>query len=275
MIAFPNAKINIGLKVLRKRRDGYHDLESVFYPVNLCDVLEILPSHTDLNDNNNEIYVSGLKAPATEDNLCLKAVKLFQKRHGIPGVRIHLHKHIPAGSGLGGGSSDAAFTLVVLNELFGKGLKEETLKQYASELGADCTFFIDNRPSLIEGKGNVLEHLSLSLTGYHLVLVLPEIEVPTAAAFRLVRPSEEGPSVMEMTLLPPDKWKEKIRNSFEDPVFRKHPELKEIKKDLYRSGAVYASMSGSGSAIFGIFNSSPDLVPELGSYHTHMEEMAW
>ncbi len=274
MIVFPNAKINIGLKVLRKRRDGYHDLESIFYPAKFSDVLEILPSHPELNDGKNKIYVTGMKAPDNEDNLCMKAVNLFQKRHGIGAVRIHLHKNIPPGSGLGGGSSDAAHTLLVLNELFGMKLKSETLKQYAAELGADCTFFIDNLPSIINGKGNVLESISLNLGGYHLVLVLPEIEVSTAAAYQVVRPSEEGPSIMEMTQLLPEYWKDKFGNSFEEPVFRKYPELRKIKDALYLSGAVYASMSGSGSAIFGVFNSSPVLVPQLKTYRTHIEEMA-
>ncbi len=273
MIVFPNAKINIGLRVLRKRRDGYHDIESVFYPVSLSDVLEVLPSVQELNAKKDEIYVSGLEAPASGDNLCIKAAKLFQNRHGIPDVRIHLHKNIPPGSGLGGGSSDAAYTLMALNEIYGIGLRDETLKQYASELGADCTFFIDNRPSIINGKGNVPEPVPVSLTGYYMILVFPGIEVSTAAAYQMIKPSEEGYTVREMIKLDPQEWKNKISNSFEEVVFRNHPELGDIKEALYRSGAVYASMSGSGSAIFGIFPSSPALVPELGTYHTHVEEM--
>ena len=273
MILFPNAKINIGLRVLRKRRDGYHDIESVFYPVSLSDVLEILPSVQNINDRKDEIYVSGLEAPASEDNLCIKAVKLFQNRHGTPNIRIHLHKNIPPGSGLGGGSSDAAYTLLALNELYGVGLKNETLKQYASDLGADCTFFIDNKPSIINGKGNVPEQIPVSMNGYHLVIVLPGIEVSTAEAYQMIRPSEDGHPVREMIRLDPQRWKDKISNSFEEVVFRNHPELGDIKKELYRSGAVYASMSGSGSAMYGIFSSSPYLVPELGTYHIHTEEI--
>jgi len=273
MIVFPNAKINIGLRVLRKRRDGYHDIESVFYPIHLSDILEVLPSVQKLNDGKDEIYVSGQEAPASKDNLCIKAVKLLQNRHGIKDVSIHLHKNIPPGTGLGGGSSDAAATLLALNELYGIGLNDENLKQYASELGSDCPFFIDNRPSIINGKGNVLEEIPMSLTGYHLALVLPGIFVSTAAAYQKVRPTEEGPTVREMINLDPEQWKNKISNSFEEVVFRIHPELGEIKEALYRSGAVFASMSGSGSAIFGIFSSSPALVPELGTYKTHIEEM--
>lgn len=275
MIVFPNAKINIGLRVLRKRRDEYHDIESIFYPVGLSDVLEVLPSSQELNDKKDEIYVSGLEAPASVDNLCIKAVKLFQNRHGIPDVRIHLHKNIPPGSGLGGGSSDAAHTLLALNELYGIGLKNETLKQYASELGADCTFFIDNRPSIINGKGNILEQIHVSLSGFYMVLVFPGVEVSTATAYQMIKPSEEGITVREMIKLNPEQWKDKISNSFEEVVFRNHPELGHIKEALYRSGAVYASMSGSGSAIYGIFSSSPHLVSELGTYHTHKEKMPW
>ncbi|MCK4749897.1 MAG: 4-(cytidine 5'-diphospho)-2-C-methyl-D-erythritol kinase, partial [Bacteroidales bacterium] len=171
MIVFPNAKINIGLRILRKRGDGYHDIESVFYPVGLTDMLEILPNHAFLNDDKAEISVSGIEAPATTKNLSVKAAHLFRDRMGTPEVRIHLHKKIPMESGLGGGSSDAAFTLMAMNEMFGGGLTEEVLHKYASEIGSDCPFFILNRPCLVNGKGDILEPIDLSLEGYHLVIV--------------------------------------------------------------------------------------------------------
>jgi 4-diphosphocytidyl-2-C-methyl-D-erythritol kinase len=274
MIVFPNAKINIGLRILRKRSDGYHDLESLFYPLQFTDVLEILPSNAELNDKKTEIYVSGLEVPAGEDNLCSKALSLFRDRHGIPGARIHLHKKIPPGSGLGGGSSDAAFTLLALNKLYKTALSRTRLKKYASELGSDCSFFITNSPSLINGRGNVLEQAPIELRGYFLALVLPGIEVSTSMAYKLVRPSEEGIPVRQMILLPPEQWKGNVMNSFEEPIFRKFPELGKIKDGLDRSGAVYSSMSGSGSAIYGIFDSPPVLVQDLLKYPIHIEEMS-
>lgn len=169
MVVFPNAKINTGLKILHKRPDGYHDIESVFYPLQLTDMLEILPGVPELNDNSPAIYVSGLlqAVPAFGENLCWKAVQLFRERQGTPYVRLYLHKKIPTESRLGGGSSDASFTLLALNEMFGCGLKEDMLKQYASELGSDCPFFISNRPSLISGRGDIIEKFPLSLGGYH------------------------------------------------------------------------------------------------------------
>ncbi len=273
MIVFPNAKINIGLRVLRRREDGYHDLESIFYPIGLSDLLEILPFLSGLNDGNPEIYVSGLKAPASPENLCWKAARLFSLRQGTPAVRMHLHKKIPPESGLGGGSSDASFTLMALNDMFGTGLTEEQLSGYASELGSDCPFFLLNRPCLVSGRGNVLEPVPLNLGGHYLVIVLPGVKVSTSQAYRMVRPSEEGPSLRGITRLPPADWGEMAGNRFEKAVFVKYPELREIKENLYRSGAVHAAMSGSGSAIYGIFPSLPHLLPELTKYRIHSEKM--
>ncbi len=273
MLVFPNAKINIGLKILRKRPDGYHDLESVFYPVQLTDMLEILPGVPGLNGNTPAIYVSGLQAPASGENLCWKAVELFRERQGTPHIRLYLHKKIPMESGLGGGSSDASFTLLALNEMFGCGLKEDMLKQYASELGSDCPFFISNRPSLVSGRGNIIETFPLSLGGYHLVLVFPGVAVPTSLAYRMVSPSENGPSLRDILQVEPEQWKGKVCNRFEEAVFAKYPEIGRIKESLYRSGAVYASMSGSGSAVYGIFRSSPTLSQDLHGYNTYAEEM--
>lgn len=273
MIVFPNAKINIGLKVLRKRKDGYHDLESVFYPVQLCDMLEILPAASAINDGNHEIYVSGLPVPATPDNLCLKAAELIAGRHGIPNLRIHLHKKIPPGSGLGGGSSDASFTLLALDEMFSLGLGETRLLQYASELGSDCPFFIANRPSLVNGKGNLLEPFPLNLAGYHLVLVFPDVSVPTTEAYRMISPSTTGIPLRDILQLEPEQWKDRIINRFEEPVFEKYPEIAEIKENLYRSGAAFASMSGSGSAVYGIFRSAARLVAPLKACKTWTEKM--
>jgi 4-diphosphocytidyl-2-C-methyl-D-erythritol kinase len=273
MIVFPNAKINIGLRILRRRGDGYHDLESIFYPVGLRDLLEILPADATLNDEKPAIYVSGLEVPATGENLCWKAVELFTARQGTPPVRLHLHKRIPVGSGLGGGSSDASFTLLALNEMFGCALDSDVLEGYASELGSDCPFFIRNRPSLVSGRGNLLEPVPLSLAGHYLVIVFPGISVHTGPAYHMIRPSEEGPGLREIPLLQPGQWRSRAGNRFEEPVFAEYPELASIKDNLYRSGAAYASMSGSGSAIYGIFPSPPLLRPELEKYSTYTEKL--
>ena len=273
MLVFPNAKINIGLKILRKRRDGFHDIESVFYPVQIRDMLEILPAVVGLNSKKTEISVSGLKAPASPENLCCKAARLFQERQRTPKVRIHLHKKIPLESGLGGGSSDAAFTLMAMNDLFDCGLDRDVLLYFASGIGSDCSFFIDNRPSLVTGRGNILEPIRISLQGYHLVILFPGITVSTATAYERVMPSEEGLSLRELPQLKPEQWKGKIINRFEEVVFARHPQIGVIKEKLYESGAVYASMSGSGSAVYGIFREDPVLAEDLRAYKIHKEKM--
>ena len=273
MLVFPNAKINIGLRILRKRRDGFHDIESVFYPVQIRDMLEILPAVVELNTRKTEISVSGLKLPASPENLCLKAARLFQERQHTPKVRIHLHKNIPLESGLGGGSSDAAFTLLALNDLYDCALDKKVLHHFASEIGSDCSFFIDNRPSLVSGKGNILEPIQISLQGYYLIIVFPSISMSTATAYKMVIPSEEGLSLRELPQLKPEQWKGKIFNRFEERIFARHPELGRIKEKLYESGAVYSSMSGSGSSIYGIFRKDPVLDKDLRAYKIHREKM--
>ena len=273
MLVFPNAKINIGLRILRKRRDGFHDIESVFYPVQISDILEILPAAVLVNNKKIEISVSGLKVPASPENLCFKAAQLFQERQRTPKIRIHLHKKIPMESGLGGGSSDAAFTLMVLNDIFDCGLDREVLLHFASEIGSDCSFFIDNLPRLVTGKGNILEPIKINLQGYHLVIVFPTTTVSTAMAYQRVTPSEEGLSLRELPQLKPEQWEGKITNRFEEVVFAMHPEIGRIKESLYGSGAVYASMSGSGSAVYGIFRKDPVLAKDLRAYKIHKEKM--
>ena len=286
MIVFPNAKINLGLKILRKRQDGYHDLESAFYPIQLRDMLEILLVTPDLNakkpefsvsgfrePRGTEIFVSGFQAPASGQNLCRKAVQLFREKQGTPDVRLYLHKNIPLESGLGGGSSDASFTLLALNELFGCGLKEDILKQYAAELGSDCPFFISNLPSLVSGRGDIMEEIPLCLSGFHLILVFPGLAVPTSMAYQMISPSPDGPHLKNILMHEPEQWRGKLSNRFEDVVFAKYPEIGKIKESLYRSGAAYASMSGSGSAVYGIFRSRPKLHEDLDGYKTYTEEM--
>ena len=247
MIVYPNAKINLGLNILRKRKDGYHDISSVFYPVKDCiDILEISKYDT------FKFIKSGIKIPDGE-NLCEKAWRLLHEDYGIGNVRIHLHKQIPIGSGLGGGSSDASFTLKALNKLFELNLSNLELEKYALFLGSDCPFFINNRPKLVEGIGEKMTDIDLDLSEFKIKLINPEIHVSTKEAYSGVIPQEPELSVEEIIQLPVNEWKEKLRNDFEDSVFEKHSELEKIKEELYHQGSIYSSMSGSGSVLFGIF----------------------
>lgn len=246
MIVYPNAKINLGLNVLRKREDEYHDISSVFYPVKECvDILEIIKSE------EFEFTNSGIEIPEGE-NLCEKAWKLLDTDFGIGNVKIHLHKQIPIGAGLGGGSADASFTLKYLNELFDLNLKNKELEKYALRLGADCPFFIDNTPKLVEGIGEKMTSIDLDLSNYEIRLVNSDIHISTKEAYSGIVPKTPVISVEKIIELPIIEWKGQLKNDFEESIFLKHPELRELKDQLYKEGAVYASMSGSGSVIFSI-----------------------
>lgn len=253
MITFPNAKINLGLNIIEKRPDGYHNLETIFYPINLQDALEVT-----LHENGGEEYtlhVSGLVLDGKpEDNLVVKAYKLLKNDFAqLPPIDIHMYKHIPAGAGLGGGSSDAAHMVKLLNEKFSLGLTPEDMEKYAAQLGADCAFFIRNQPVFASGTGNVFEPVELSLKGYHIILVKPDIFVSTREAFSQIKPARPKISLKEIVKQPIESWKEEMKNDFEDSVFLKFPEIAAIKDELYDLGAVYAAMSGSGSSVYGIF----------------------
>lgn len=250
MILFPPAKINLGLNVLRKRPDGFHDIETVFYPIPLKDALEIVPSA----GPKNTFKAYGLDIPGDPaENLCLKGVELIQDEFQTPPVDIFLYKAIPTGAGLGGGSSDAAATLTIMNDLFALHLSEIELKTYAAKLGSDCAFFIRPAPTFATGRGEVLYEIRLDLSSYSLLLVLPGIHVPTAAAYRAVTPKVPEWRLDQLTDLPMEDWKNIVVNDFEESVFKQFPVLAEIKQKLYDGGAIYASMSGSGSSIYGIF----------------------
>lgn len=254
MICFPNAKINIGLNITGKRDDGFHNVESVMYPLKgiVYEALEIIP----LNKGKEaKLILSGIPVPGnTENNLCIRAHTLIKKDYPVPPVKIHLHKAIPIGAGLGGGSADAAFFIRLLNDMFQLGISWGEMHHYARQLGSDCSFFISNKPVFAEGKGDQLESLNLSLSGYHLVLVYPDIHINTAMAYTGVHPKKPTRSLENDVLnLPVEQWKESIHNDFEDSIFVKYPEIKKIKEKLYSIGAVYASMSGSGSAVYGLF----------------------
>lgn len=253
MIAFPNAKINIGLQILGKRPDGYHNLETVFYPVNIVDVLEIIEAReTSLN-------LSGIALPEGGDNLCLKAYRLLRQDFNLPDFEIHLHKGIPAGGGLGGGSSDAAFLIKLINDYCGLKLSIETMQRYAARLGADCAFFVENSPQFAEGIGDRLRPVALDLSAYKLVVVTPPVFVSTARAFSGVQPRMEGCQLEKHIAGSIQAWKDHIVNDFEGSVFPEFPQIRQIKQELYAQGAIYAAMSGSGSSVFGIFEKATRL----------------
>jgi 4-diphosphocytidyl-2-C-methyl-D-erythritol kinase len=264
LVLFPNCKINLGLRVTGKRPDGYHDLETIFYPIPLRDAAEITtsrPSHSSRLTGNDdfELTITGTEIPGDlSSNLCTRAWQLIKNDFpDIPVIRMHLHKAIPVGGGLGGGSSDGAFTLILLNEVLKLNLTTEKLLAYALKLGSDCPFFIINKPVYATGRGEIMEEISIDLNDYHFVIIDSGIHVSTAEAFAgITISSRENPSLKQIITQPVDTWKNSLVNEFEENVFSKHPELKEIKEKIYASGAVYASMTGTGSSIYGIFHNS-------------------
>jgi len=248
MVVYPNCKINLGLNVISKRPDGYHNIESVFYPVPWCDMLEIIPS-----EKNSFIFDGiGMQCPL-EENLCYKAWDLVRKQFDIPGISLFLYKKIPFGAGLGGGSSDGAFVLKVLNDLFDLAIGSKTMATIASELGSDCTFFIDNRPGFVSGTGADIMPVELSLKGYYLLIIKPDVSVSTREAYGLITPKKPAVPLWEVIKQPVSEWKYQLTNDFEYPVIMNHPVIGRIKSRLYEAGALYAAMSGSGSAIYGLF----------------------
>lgn len=253
MVVFPNCKINIGLYITGKRPDCYHNLATVFFPLPLKDVLEIIA--TDKPGGEVEFTSSGLPVSGkAEDNFCVKAYHLLRKDFpAIPFINMHLHKAIPMGAGLGGGSADAAFTLQLLNDKFNLGIDKPTLLDYALQLGSDCPFFIQNQPCFATGRGELLQPIDLDLSAYHFLLVNPGIHVSTAEAFSKISISNNGEDLLQQIAQPVETWQQNISNEFEIPVFELYPEIAAIKQQLYDAAAVYASMSGSGSSVYGIF----------------------
>ncbi len=248
MVVFPNAKINLGLRVVAKREDGFHDLQTVFYPVPFCDVLEIIQAPV------FNFTVTGNEISTVSDNLVVSAYKLLKKHKVLAQARFHLHKLIPSGGGLGGGSSDAAFALKVLNQIFNLGLDQKSLIAHALELGSDCPFFVINKPCIAMGRGEILEPVNLHLSNYHLAVITPPIQISTKKAFSEIKPAKPERSVQEVIVEEKvENWKDHLINDFEQGVFNHYPEIKKIKDKLYKQGASYASMTGTGSSVYGLF----------------------
>ncbi|MBC8005617.1 MAG: 4-(cytidine 5'-diphospho)-2-C-methyl-D-erythritol kinase [Verrucomicrobia bacterium] len=252
MIGFPNAKINIGLSITEKRTDGFHNLETVFFPVGWSDALEFVSSE-EVMFSSSGMVISG----DAESNLVMKAYRLLQKDYSLPALKIHLHKEIPFGAGLGGGSSDGAFMLSMLNRHFALNLSQAVLESYAAMLGSDCAFFIRNSPVFASGRGEIMEPVQLSLNNWFILIVKPPVAVPTAKAFQWIVPAKPRNSLKILIQQPVAEWRDSIANQFESSVFQAYPEIGELKNQLYDLGATYASMSGSGSCVFGLFQELP------------------
>jgi 4-diphosphocytidyl-2-C-methyl-D-erythritol kinase len=256
VISYPNAKINLGLNVVRKRLDGFHDIESVFYPVPWRDILEIVPA----KEGRGEVAFtsSGLEIPSNGNlNLCQRVYHAMHDEFGLCSIKMHLHKIVPIGAGLGGGSADAAFCATMLNELFELKLTADKLEQIVGQVGSDCPFFVRNKPSHVTGRGEVLESFDLELSGCWIMLINPKLHIGTKDAYAVIKPAESNVSLLNALQQEMSEWKGSVVNDFEKSVFLKHPIIAEIKKDLYARGAKYASMTGSGSTVFGLFNQEP------------------
>lgn len=263
MILFPNAKINLGLHILSKREDNYHNLETLMHPIGLFDILEFLPGkETETSLRHTGIPVSG----EISENLVYKAYILLKEKYQLPELKIHLHKMIPAGAGLGGGSSDAAFMLKGLNQFFGLKLSISELHEYAAILGSDCSFFIENVPALASGRGEILAPAENYIKNYKILLFFPGFPVSTKEAYSGITPNSERESLFSVLETGISDWKLNLRNDFEKTVFEKYPQLGILKDSLYECGAVYASLSGSGSAVYGIFENSFRIPEGLRKY---------
>ncbi len=257
MIVFPNCKINLGLHIIRKRPDGFHDLETLFYPVFLQDALEVITSES---AEAVRFTQSGLSIEDGGDNICVKAYHLLKKDFPqLPSIQMHLHKAIPIGAGLGGGSADGAFTLLLLNNKYQLQLTEQQLITYALQLGSDCPFFIKNKPCLGSGRGEDLQEVALDLSAYKIVIVHPGIHINTGWAFSQLQPAPPVLPLAEVFKKPIPEWKQWLVNDFEGPIFKQYPEIQACKETLYQMGAVYASMSGSGSTVYGLFKKEATL----------------
>lgn len=261
MITFPVAKINLGLNVVEKRADGYHNLQTVFYPVPIMDALEIVPMSDGFpSDVDCDLKVTNITIEGDEQrNLVVRAYHLLKADYPeLPRVHAHLWKGIPTQAGMGGGSSDCGYMIRLLNETFDMGLSSEQMQQYAARLGADCAFFIESSACYAEGIGERLQPIDLDLSGWHIGVVRPDIPVPTKEAFSRIHPHYPALNCRDVVKQPVETWRDRLTNDFEESVFALHPEIGAVKEQLYKMGATYAAMSGSGSALFGLFKDEPD-----------------
>ena len=260
MINFPIAKINLGLNVVSKRYDGYHNLETVFYPVPIKDALEVFPMEDGFpSDVRCDLKVTNLFIDGDEQkNLVVKAYNMIAQDYELPRVHVHLYKHIPTQAGMGGGSSNCAYMIRLLNEMFSLGMSDEKMIGYAARLGADCAFFIKAQPAYAEGIGEKLQPISIDLSGCKMLVVRPNIPVSTKEAFSLITPQVPKKNCLDIVRQPIETWKDELVNDFERSVFAIHPEIGRLKEMMYEQGAIYAAMSGSGSSVFGLFSDTPD-----------------
>ncbi|HEX2970258.1 MAG TPA: 4-(cytidine 5'-diphospho)-2-C-methyl-D-erythritol kinase [Bacteroidales bacterium] len=261
MVVFPKAKINIGLRIVSKRNDGYHDIETVFYPVDLHDALEFVPS-----TGSDELVVTGIDTGPVEQNLVMKALRKLREGYQFPDLRIHLHKAIPSGAGLGGGSSDASCFLKSVIKYFSLPVSDPDLNSIALSIGSDCPFFLSGAPSYATGRGEILEPVDSFLKGHYIVLMNPCLHVSTREAYAGCAPAQHIDKLRELILLPVNEWKNRISNDFETYAFAKYPVIKKIKEMLYVSGAIFSQMSGSGSSVFGIFSEKPQISTEFSQF---------
>jgi 4-diphosphocytidyl-2-C-methyl-D-erythritol kinase len=262
MVVFPKAKINFGLAITEKRDDGYHDIETIFYQLNFCDALEFVLS--DKPDKKDILISSGINTGSKPvDNLVMKAMGKLREKYSFPFLKIHLHKVIPVGAGLGGGSSDAATLIKAINRYFKLSIDKQTIQNFALDLGSDCPFFIEGVPSYATGRGEILTPVTSFLSGYYILLLNPGVAISTREAFQNCRPRKPLNSLTDLITYPGTKWKNLITNDFEDFAIKKHPIIGQLKDGLYTSGALFSLMSGSGSSVYGIFPSKPDLPSDL------------
>lgn len=265
MLVFPKAKINLGLRITGRRPDGYHDIETLFYPVGLCDALEIVRAPH--GSEKDILTITGNLIPGTpDDNIVLHSVRKLRETYPVPWLTIHLHKKIPSGAGLGGGSSDAASTLRTINRIFSLSIDTQKLKDIAATLGSDCPFFVESIPAFASGRGEILTPAPFLLKGYYVVLANPGIQAGTREAYSNCRPALPETSLEEIVSRPVKEWKESVVNDFEEILFPKYPVIKELKSAFYASGAVFSSMSGSGSTVFGLYSEKPALPEFLAKY---------
>ena len=262
MIIFPKAKINLGLRITGNRPDGYHDIETIFYPIDLCDALEFVQAGE--NANEDILIITGRRnCGKPEENLVIRSLRKLREYFSVPTLKIHLHKAIPTGAGLGGGSSDAASTIKVINKHFSLSLSSEEMKIIALGLGSDCPFFIDCDPVVATGRGEIMQPIGPILAGYYVVLVYPGIGISTQEAYEKCFPGTPEKKFLQLINYPITQWKDLIINDFENSIFKKYPEIGAIKQTLYDTGALYSSMSGSGSTVYGIFKGKPAVTDEI------------